>query len=364
MDGRSAITKQPAKTTAARINGLDGLRGLAALMIFLYHAWGHSGFPRITAVIGSFPPVDLTNYVMFCGQGVAVFFVLSGFLLSLAFWQELQGGRAVGLGDFFRRRFLRIYPAYLVVVLVLALIYDVAHPLSSRIIITASHLLLLHNLTEATIYNISAPLWSVATEFQLYVILPLIFLILKKLLARGTALPRLLVGLFVVSGCMGVLFWGAANALLTHVVLDPRLVVPQGRVIFHSPIIGLANFCAGIVAGYFYVVLSQDKKASRGKLPLWEIAAYVTFLAAPSLTTIAIDRTASWSPTGWPFVPCYFLSLCLQLVKADWHGDLLRSWNLLPHACWVQYRTVSISGMTLCSGPSGIAGQEHRAAPW
>lgn len=321
-DVQQAVGKRSELATATRIRGLDGLRGLAALMIFLYHAWGHSGFPKVAVSIVRLPPLDLTTLAGFCGQGVTAFFVISGFLLSLPFWQSLQSGSAVRLGDFFKRRFLRIYPAYFIVVLLLALVYDVKHPLFVRAIHVASHLLLLHNFTEATIYNISAPLWYVATVFQLCVGLPLIFLILRGQLKRGTAPLRLLVGLFVFSGAVGVLFFSAANAVLAHVSLDPRLVVAEGRVLLHSPVMGLAPFCAGIVAGYVRVVLSQAAESRAANSLWWEIAPYLTLLVAPPLTQLTINTIWLWSPTGWPVVPALFAILVLGVSQGR------RTWGL------------------------------------
>ena len=304
-----------------RIHGLDGLRGLAALMLFVFHAWGHSGYPRLVVAIGGHS-LDLTGYLRFSGHGLTIFFVLSGFLLSLPFWQEFQGGPAVRLAAFLRKRFLRLYPAYLVVVLLLALVYDVNHPPFSRVVFTASHLLLLHNLTEATIYSISAPLWYVATAFQLYFALPAVFLVLRRQSARGTATLRLLVGLFVLGGAVGVIFYGASNALLAHSELDPRLIVPHGRVLLHSPILSLANFCAGIVAGYLYIAWTRGGKSPRSNSLWWEIALYATVLLLPSLSQMTIGLVWAWSPTGWPVVPLLFAIVVLAISQGG------RAWGL------------------------------------
>jgi peptidoglycan/LPS O-acetylase OafA/YrhL len=323
IDGteQKSAARQTTVAAAPRIRGLDGLRGLAALMLFFYHAWGHSGFPRLFVAMGR-RSLDLTSYVRFSGQGVTIFYVLSGFLLSLPFWKELKGGPTVRLSSYFRRRFLRLYPAYMVVVLLLALVYDVKHPLSSRGIMTVSHLLLLHNLTEATIYSISAPLWYIATAFQLYIALPAIFSVLKKRLGRGAPPLRLLAGLFIFGGAAGVVFYGASNALLSHIALDVRLAVPQGRVLLHSPILGLANFCAGIVAGYFYVVLAQSGQSHGSSSPWCEIALYATVLALPSLSQMAIGLIWDWSPAGWPIVSLLFALVVLVTSQSR------RAWGL------------------------------------
>lgn len=96
-----------------RIVALDGLRFLAALMVVLYHmagrpaggptqAWGES----VTEV---FP--YLQRVAQFGWLGVEMFFIISGFAICMSTW-----GRS--LGDFFRSRVVRVYPAYWAAVLI------------------------------------------------------------------------------------------------------------------------------------------------------------------------------------------------------------------------------------------------------
>ncbi|MFB7270559.1 acyltransferase family protein [Streptomyces sp. NPDC056244] len=88
-----------------RMRALDGLRILAALMVCVFHyagkgqtahAWGQS--PKEL-----FP--DLSAVATYGALGVQLFFVISGFVICMSSW-----GRS--LGDFFRSRVSRLYPAY------------------------------------------------------------------------------------------------------------------------------------------------------------------------------------------------------------------------------------------------------------
>ncbi|MFC7533091.1 acyltransferase family protein [Actinoplanes sp. GCM10030250] len=96
-----------------RIVALDGLRFIAAFMVLLYHlagrptggpsqAWGES----VTEV---FP--QLQKVAQFGWLGVEMFFIISGFAICMSAW-----GRS--LGDFFRSRVVRVYPAYWAAVLI------------------------------------------------------------------------------------------------------------------------------------------------------------------------------------------------------------------------------------------------------
>lgn len=108
-----------------RLRALDGLRLLAALMVCLYHFAGKNGeiassWHRSPGLV--FP--TLSRFATYGCLGVQFFFVISGFVICMSSW-----GR--GLGDFFRSRVARLFPAYwaaLLVVGVASLLLPVAVP--------------------------------------------------------------------------------------------------------------------------------------------------------------------------------------------------------------------------------------------
>src|SRR5438046_10752578 len=71
---------------------LDGLRGLAILLVLIYHNF------------------EYTNYFFFGWVGVDLFFVLSGFLITDILLDDL--GQNNFLGRFYLRRILIIFPLY------------------------------------------------------------------------------------------------------------------------------------------------------------------------------------------------------------------------------------------------------------
>ena len=92
----------------ARLVGLDGLRGILALCIIITHVTGALS-PKVLAETR----VDLL------GQGVVVFFALSGFLIYRPFMSRIIDGRPQPrLSQYARLRVFRIFPAYLVIFLV------------------------------------------------------------------------------------------------------------------------------------------------------------------------------------------------------------------------------------------------------
>jgi len=161
---------------------LDGLRGLAALAVVLYHAFLFTGASGQAA-----SELPLVGLVVGWGYlGVPVFIVLSGFLLMLPLLHPEGLRFRGGVRRFIGRRARRILPPYYAA-LILSLTLIAAVPVlqapagtawDTKIPVTVpsivSHLLLVHDLNGAWILNINGPLWSVAVEWQIYFLLPLL----------------------------------------------------------------------------------------------------------------------------------------------------------------------------------------------
>src|SRR5919112_3282710 len=94
-----------------RMASLDGLRGLAALSIFVFHGWLYTmPQPSATArsTVGDYAVHELR-------LGLVLFFVLSGFLLSRPWFAAALGERRPpSIGRYVRSRAARILPAYYV----------------------------------------------------------------------------------------------------------------------------------------------------------------------------------------------------------------------------------------------------------
>ncbi len=168
------------------VPALDGLRAVAALLVFANHA-----IPGPFPVIGRFAAVGWS--------GVSVFFALSGFLVTYLLLREEAASAARGgparfsILRFWARRCLRIWPLYLLAVGIAFLViprlpspWNLGVPAGGEV---HARLVDDHALPAATfLFNWSAiehgwpltpfaHLWSVAVEEQLYVCLPLFLLL-------------------------------------------------------------------------------------------------------------------------------------------------------------------------------------------
>jgi peptidoglycan/LPS O-acetylase OafA/YrhL len=184
---------RPRSCEMRRIPELDGLRGLAALAVVLYHA-----------------EPDLVPYGW---AGVDLFFVLSGYLITTVIFERL--GDETFLRDFYRRRAVRIWPVYY---LTLAAVL-VVNLLSTRGYSTAGllhHLVFLQNTpyywgrTPPPFPESFAHSWSVAVEEQFYLVWPVL------LLLWGRRAAPVLAMLLLLACTVGGVIWPQTALLLTR----------------------------------------------------------------------------------------------------------------------------------------------------
>jgi peptidoglycan/LPS O-acetylase OafA/YrhL len=140
---------------------LDGVRALAALSVVLLHVADGTGFAQTNALGAFTARLDL---------GVALFFVLSGFLLYRPFVAaRLEGRPAPTLPRYLRRRLLRIVPAFWLAMLVLGALgwIDVLNADWWR------YFGFIQNLDPETALGGIAGAWSLCVEMAFYLVLPL-----------------------------------------------------------------------------------------------------------------------------------------------------------------------------------------------
>ncbi len=157
-----------------RDTALDGLRGLAVLMVFVFHYGGGLQSPK--AYIRIFGLITQASWL-----GVVLFFALSGFLITGSLWDTI--GQRHRLRNFFVRRALRILPLYflaLTAAVVAAILAGATHAQLKPFAIFALFLQDMPHLAAIAQHNPSPlPLyhfWTLAVEEQFYLLWPIILL--------------------------------------------------------------------------------------------------------------------------------------------------------------------------------------------
>jgi peptidoglycan/LPS O-acetylase OafA/YrhL len=163
----------------SRIAGLEGLRGLAALGVVVFHVWYFASPNRERGGLG---PLDLV--IPDLVFGVTLFFALSGFLLYRPYVASLLRGTPLpSVRKYFRNRALRIFPAYWVILLVSALVLQSVLVREGNRLYSGSgadaglllqSALLIQNFRSSTLGIGIGPAWFLAVEMVFYLVLPLL----------------------------------------------------------------------------------------------------------------------------------------------------------------------------------------------
>lgn len=150
----------------AYVRDLNVARGWAAAYVAAFHlslTWPQGGGATKWFVEG------LLRYGW---TGVDLFFVLSGFVLAAPFLRP--GSKAPRYGPFLLRRWLRIAPPYYAAILFALLLVGGWSSLAEPARSLPQLLLFAQNLTPDTLAHVNPVFWTLAIEFQFYLLLPLL----------------------------------------------------------------------------------------------------------------------------------------------------------------------------------------------
>ena len=280
---------------------LDGIRGLAALYVFLDHAYtslfyagvgSHGGLAHLLMMV--LKPLAFGRY------SVDMFIVLSGYCLMLPVMRS-AGTLRGGFGGYIKRRAMRIVPPYyaaLVLSIILLLVCRHWAPATNapgEAALTVpswadvlAHLFLVHNLVNAWAHSINSPMWSVATEWQIYFLFPALLLPVWR---RWSGLAAVVVAFA---------FGYAVNGL-----------VPGGLDGCAPWLAGL--FALGMVAASFDFALDEDQMTPAHRYP-WGTFFLVLFAA---LAVVGSLSRGWFGNHNWVIDPIFGLaSVCLILFCA------------------------------------------------
>lgn len=264
-----------------RLAGLDGLRAVACLAVFLVH------FQQITGLDPAWGPVELGRFMANGNTGVALLFILSGWGLSLPLWSgQVSSHPGAWLGQYLRRRVWRIVPAYYFC-LTLLVVYQRTWQDEAGRTDLALHYLFAHTLREHTFYSINNPFWTIGIQAQFYLVLPLILLGLAGVCRGWGARMAALTGLIAASYVAQALVMDRGDGWFERAGWGP-LVSQSPTVFSHSLLAHLPLFLLGILAGGLsWAMTGATAGQDRGRRSGVALAADVlTWLAGSAVVAI------------------------------------------------------------------------------
>ena len=358
----------------AHVPALDGLRGLAILLVVFHHAW----FNLRSAAI---PDVVVQRLAYSGWAGVDLFFVLSGFLITGILLDTRESRHY--FRNFYMRRVLRIFPAYYVF---LALLFFVIPRTGLMQPQEASQLsanqpwywsytvnvLLGREGWSATPWN-TGHLWSLSVEEQFYLVWPLLVFLLPRrplmwltvatiagasllrIVLRGDVwspvgvqvltVPRLdtlAMGAFLAiqlrepGGLARMSHWARPAIVTGGVILVALLALT--RFSSQGPIMQMAGYSAiAFVAGGLLIRAASEESRGRRLRALWRQPvmrffgrySYCIYIVHYPIVLLVsryagIDRIPA---VGGSLLPANLLFLAVVLLSST--GVALASWHLL-----------------------------------
>ena len=241
--------------------GLDGLRAIAVVAVMIYHA-SHHWLPG--------------GYL-----GVEVFFVISGYLITMLLVGEYEVSGSIDLRGFWKRRFRRLLPALYVMLGLLAVYLTAFYPVAREqvrgdFLAGIGYISNWYQIFVGQGYAAAESmvplrhLWSLAVEEQFYVVWPVVVLVLLARARRGTpAIGVRLIGVAVaLNVLMGALFVGGFVPLACTAETSNGYWHVFGRCINVNDALYLSSItrAGGLMLGAGFAMLWRPNAIMRSRL--------------------------------------------------------------------------------------------------
>lgn len=254
-------TANPLTTgTGGTLWTLEAWRGVAAWLVVYAHFHGTAGL--------DLPLLTLAH------TGVDLFFVVSGVVFAPYFF-----GRRMDLGGFFVRRVFRLYPAFLAA---LAVYVGLAALRGEPTPYLLAHLTFTYTftLTPEVVFTYNPAFWSLPTEVEYYLALPLLAVLVRGSVLRLLGLTAVALGLRAVIGPLATPGGGLLFAMVHHL---PGMLIEF-----------LMGVCVALVAPHLRTLAARGGVFAAG-LVLWlALAAAFTVLGDEGVRAGWLWGHVSW----------------------------------------------------------------------
>jgi peptidoglycan/LPS O-acetylase OafA/YrhL len=265
-------------SATSRIASLDGLRGIAAVGVMIFH-FNYFFLPQaaLSSMLPFMRPILDHAYL-----GVDLFFLMSGFVMAHVYGQKLASNWRAHWRDFAIMRFARIYPLFALTTLVMVVTHALAHiPLlwisfSSRSLVLQP--LLLQELGGLS-WNYSS--WSLSTEAAAYTF----FVFSAGTLVTGKY-PCVIAAICVAILAVLCIEHGGSLNLFTRVPALLRTIAEfsLGALVYRSQL--AAETSSGVLPGLLAVVCVVLAAVTRWDIAIVGVLAYLLYHRANSTTSL------------------------------------------------------------------------------
>lgn len=185
-------------STKTNLIAIDIARAIAAMGVFFYHQ-------RIGSILARYTNFKIFNFIDAFGAlyAVPLFFLISGYCIHLSNLKYIQLNKSLSLANYYKRRFLRIYPPYLAAIIITVALNMISRhrPMPSFLNLLV-HLFCLQGFTVKYFFYIDLVLWTISVEMAFYIIYPIFYFIRLKY-----TLNSALIFAFFISAISIFYFW-------------------------------------------------------------------------------------------------------------------------------------------------------------
>jgi peptidoglycan/LPS O-acetylase OafA/YrhL len=257
---------------------IDGIRFYAALMVFIEHTVGAAAIEYYRIPVADItyhsprPWLSVLMYVMDGNHGVDVFFIISGFLMSRI---VLGRKEPFHYGAFLKNRFLRIYPAFFISLIVCAAADVLLFQWPWKPWDFIKDLFFLNAISALNVTPYNHVSWSLGYEFAFYAVIPAL-LLMSRWLDRRLASILMLV--------------------CAYVLLPDEYI----------RIVGL--FIGAVIGAFDDIALRRFARV----VPLWLVL--TAYFACGVLKAV-------WFPNFLDYLYCFWVIAGLAFIKVVWDDE-------------------------------------------
>ncbi len=239
-----------------RINQLTFTRFIAAILIVIFH------FGKKTNIFHN----DYTSFIFTqANVGVSYFFVLSGFVMIIAYGEQSN----INFWNYIKNRFARIYPVYLLAIILLTAIKSFNDINKFDLIL---NLLMLQSWVPGKALSINYTGWSLSVELFFYIMFPILLnsLYSKKSLKKIT---------------IWIILFFVISQILYHLIINGVLELTYYKIrdIYYFPLMHFNEFLIGNLTGLFFIKRLKNNQRNYKFLILFTIFILILLLRFPTI---------------------------------------------------------------------------------
>ncbi len=311
-----------------KLSGVDGIRTIACFLILFHHAFQKLAIPGNNGML-------LLLYKSFntsAPAAVSIFFVLSGFLLAIPFWEKYFKGKDLpDTKSYILRRAGRIMPGFyiaLTVTFIIQFFYVKNHPVTDLIIRYLAGLSFVSGFNWRTFFpaELNSPLWVISYEAFSYLLLPLCMIPLFLFRRESSSFKKKIVIVVINWTIVFFLLFTLNGLIVNNLQNDPvgrgweyglqggaKLWMPN-----YNPLGLFAHFALGIMTSFIMILINRYPEFNE-RLKRWYVFDFIVIISLLIMFILLGTRRLAHffyeSFQGQPYCfPVFTLSAALPLA--------------------------------------------------